>query len=170
MAARRGSNYGCLDNLAWIWVYEKDVKKEDGNELDPKWVGLGKGNTQVRSSFSKEFVAYLDNHQEWFDHIKDFRDSLAHRIPLYIPPYIVTPETVDDYKRLEQASSEALQRADFKKYDRLQSEQKKFGRFRPWMTHSRNGRAPSIVFHLQLLADYLTIDEFGRTMLEQLGR
>ncbi|MGO8841318.1 MAG: hypothetical protein ACLQF1_09370 [Methyloceanibacter sp.] len=123
------NTFGCIDNLAWIWVYEKDVKKEDGTELDPKSVGLG--NKQVRSSFSNEFRAYLDSRQTWFDHIKEFRDSLAHRIPLYIPPYIVIPETVDEYNRLEQASGEALRRADFKEYDRLQSEQKTFVLFRP---------------------------------------
>jgi len=55
-------------------------------------------------------------------------------------------------------------------YDRLQLEQKKLGRFRPWMTHSQFEKAPSIVFHPQMLADYATVDEFGRTMLEELDR
>jgi hypothetical protein len=164
------NTFGCLDNLAWIWVCEKNVKREDGTELDPKWVGLGKGYKQVRVSFSNEFRSYLESRQTWFDYIKSFRGSLAHRIPLYIPPYIVTPETVDEYNRLEQASGEALQRADFHEYDRLQSEQKKCGMFRPWMTHSRHEDAPAVVFHSQLLADYATIDEFGRTMLEELDR
>jgi hypothetical protein len=27
--------FGCLDNLAWIWVCEKDVRSEDGSELPP---------------------------------------------------------------------------------------------------------------------------------------
>jgi hypothetical protein len=164
------NTFGSLDNLAWVWVYEKDVKGKDGIELDPKWVGLGKGNKQVRNSFSNEFRSYLDSRQDWFDHLKGFRDSLVHRIPLYIPPYIVTPETVDEYNRLEQASGDALRRANLKEYDRLQSEQKKFVLFRPWMTHSRYEKAPSAIFHSQLLADYVTIDEFGRTMLEELDR
>ncbi len=164
------NTFGCLDNLAWIWVYEKDVKRKDGTELDPKQVGLSNGNREVRSSFSKEFRAYLDSRQTWFHHIKGFRDALAHRIPLYIPPYIVPPETVDEYNRLEQASGEALQRGDFNEYDRLQSEQRKFVLFRPWMTHSQYENAPVVVFHQRLLKDYVTIDEIGRTMLEQLDR
>ncbi len=123
------NTFGCLDNLAWIWVYEKDIKGKDGNELDPKRVGLG--SKEVRISFTDEFRAYLDSRQKWFENLKNFRDSLAHRIPLYIPPYIVTPANVDEYNRLEQASGEALQRADFEEYDRLQSEQKKLGLFRP---------------------------------------
>jgi hypothetical protein len=77
---------------------------------------------------------------------------------------------VDEYNRLELASGEAVRRADFEEYDRLQSEQQRLGVFRPWMTHSQYEQAPSVIFHSQLLADYVTIDEFGRTMLEELDR
>jgi hypothetical protein len=162
------NTFGCLDNLAWIWVYEKGVKGKHGKELDRKSVGLG--NVKVRSSFTDEFRAYIDSRQKWFETLKDFRDSLAHRIPLYIPPYVVTPATADEHKRLEQAAGEAMQRGDYKEYDRVRSVQTKLGLFRPWMTHSLYEEAPSIVFHPQLVADYVTIDEFGRTMLEELDR
>ncbi|WP_162901315.1 hypothetical protein [Breoghania sp. L-A4] len=84
--------FGCLDNLAWIWVCEKPVLNARGKELGPLEVGLGPKRRDVRASFSKEFVAYLEKRQDWVDkHLKGFRDSLAHRIPLYIPPYIVSP-------------------------------------------------------------------------------
>jgi hypothetical protein len=38
------------------------------------------------------------------------------------------------------------------------------------MTHSRTENAHPIAFHPQLLADFNTVDEFGRKMLEELGR
>jgi hypothetical protein len=164
------NTFGCLDNLAWIWVYEKGVTNDDGTELDLKRVGLGKSYKQVRRSFSKHFLNYLESRQAWFDHIKEFRDSLAHRIPLYIPPYVVFEDNHQEYNRLEQEMGKALKRADFVEYDRLESEQKKLGVFRPWMTHSQTEGAPSVVFHTQLLADYNTVDEFGNKMLEELGR
>jgi hypothetical protein len=63
-----------------------------------------------------------------------------------------------------------MQRGDHAEYDRLRVEQKKLGQFRPWMTHSLFEQSPSVVFHPQLLPDYVTVDEFGRTMLEQLDR
>jgi hypothetical protein len=78
--------FGCLDNLAWIWVCETDVRSKDGSELAPEEIGLGKGNKQVRRSFLPPFRSYLDSLESWFTHIKEFRDALAHRIPLYIPP------------------------------------------------------------------------------------
>src|ERR1700730_4731437 len=47
------NTFGCLDNLAWIWVYEKPVTKSDGTELDPQSVSLG--SKVVRGTFSREF-------------------------------------------------------------------------------------------------------------------
>lgn len=162
------NTFGCLDNLAWIWVYEKSVRNHNGTELDPQSVSLG--SKTVRATFSKKFNAYIDSRNDWFKGIKKLRDSLAHRIPLYIPPYIVTPEVVDDYNRLGRASEAALRAGQTKEYHRLQSEQDNLGRFRPWMTHSRTEQSASIVFHYQLLADFNTIDEFGREMLKELNR
>ena len=163
--------FGCLDNLAWIWVCEKPVLTADGKKLISFDVGLGPKCKKVRGSFSEEFLTYLDSRQDWVDnHLKCFRDSLAHRIPLYIPPYIITPETVDEYNKLEMQSGEATRKADFKKYDEIQATQKKLGIFRPWMTHSAKDNSPTVVFHEQLLCDYNTIDEFGRAMLGEFLR
>jgi hypothetical protein len=95
---------------------------------------------------------------------------LAHRIPLYIPPYFVRPEDEEEYKRLELASMEAASKGGFEEYDRLQAEQQKLGFFRPWMTHSLFQGSPQIVFHAQLLTDYVTVDEYARTMFDELAK
>lgn len=162
------NTFGCLDNLAWIWVFEKNVRGRNGEELRPKSVGLC--SEPLRDSFSEEFRAYLDTRQEWFDHLKGFRDSLAHRIPLYIPPYIVTATRADEYRRLEQASDDALRRGDLAEHERLRLERRELVCFRPWMTHSYYERAPIALFHQQLLQDYLTVDEVSLTMLGELDR
>jgi hypothetical protein len=162
--------FGCLDNLAWIWVEEKPVTDKNGDPLDRGRVGLGKKSTEVRDSFSPDFVAYLDKRQPWVDYLKGFRDALAHRIPLYIPPFIVDPKHVDEYNRLEDESGAALGRLDLERYDKLQAEQKRLGVYQPWMTHSASEKARGVKFHAQMLADYLTIDEFGREVLTELGR
>ncbi len=162
------NTFGCLDNLAWIFVHEKAVTKADGTALDPQGVSLGA--KAVRAKFSKDFNDYINSRADWFKGMKNFRDSLAHRIPLYIPPFIVMPDVVDEYNRLERESGDAMRAHKFGEYDRLQAEQKKLGRFRPWMTHSRTENAPSIVIHSQLLADFNTVDEFGREMLKELAR
>ena len=111
-----------MDNLAWIFVYEKAVTKQDGMALDLQGVSLG--SKAVRAKLSKEFNDYIDSRDAWFKGMKDFRDALAHRIPLYIPPFIVTPDIVDEYNRLERASGDAMRARQFAEYDRLQEEQK----------------------------------------------
>jgi hypothetical protein len=55
-------------------------------------------------------------------------------------------------------------------YDRLRGEQRVLGRFRPWMTHSVYEGAPTIVFHQQMLHDYVTVDAYGWTLLEEFER
>jgi hypothetical protein len=55
--------FGCLENLAWIWVLEKNVKGKGGRELDRNEVGFGK--KYVKPSFSDKFKAYLDSRKEW---------------------------------------------------------------------------------------------------------
>jgi hypothetical protein len=32
--------FGSIDNLAWIWVQEKSLAKEDGSAIPSAWVGL----------------------------------------------------------------------------------------------------------------------------------
>jgi hypothetical protein len=160
--------FGCLDNIAWVWVYEKEVKGKGGAELAPIEVGLGK--KLVRKSLTKEFQDLLDRRQNWLANLIDFRDSLAHRIPLYIPPYVVPRPNVGKYNELEAAAMAAPARRDPKEYERIRAEQKALCQFLPGMTHSIFEEAPSVEFHSQLLNDYVTLDEYGRTLLEELDR
>ena len=55
--------YGCLDNLAHIWVLEKNVKKENGDPLPQFWVGLGSKNEAVLKSLPDSFTKYLSGNQ-----------------------------------------------------------------------------------------------------------
>ena len=80
---------GSVDNLACIWVYEKDLTTEDGSPIPNKWVGLRRENKCVRDSFSPGFLEYLNGLDEWFNNLENLRHALAHRIPLYVPPYMI---------------------------------------------------------------------------------
>jgi hypothetical protein len=105
---------GCLDNLAWVWVFEKGITAANGAELDPKMIGLWKRG--VQDSMSVEFRKYLNDRKSWFESINGFRDSLAHRIPLYIPPYGVKKSNLEVHSRLEHEASAALARGDSARY------------------------------------------------------
>jgi hypothetical protein len=160
--------FGCLDNIAWIWVYEKDIKNGDGTELQRKHVGLRK--RKVHDKLTKDFQAYLGTKQEWFEDLVDFRDSLAHRIPLYIPPYVVPKANVEKYNALEKAKWAEPAKSDPVEYEKVVAAQLKLCQFVPGMMHSIFEESPQVEFHSQLLNDYVTIDEHGRTLLEELDR
>lgn len=96
--------YGCTDNLAWIWVYETGLAAT----IDRRRVGLRPQNTQVRASFSAEFQTYLTGLDKWFDYLVDYRDALAHRVPLYIPPGNVLKKDVEEYTELQELMGDAL--------------------------------------------------------------
>lgn len=162
--------FGSIDNLAWIWVSENGQKRPDGTPIPNKYVGLGRENVSVLATLSEEFQEYLKGLEPWFKEIGNLRHALAHRIPLYVPPYVIEKKDEAAYRDLEAKMADAVKRHDFAEYDRLSTEQLKLGRFRPWVQHSFEEGATPIVFHAQMLSDFNTVDELGTKMLEELGR
>jgi hypothetical protein len=158
--------YGCIDNLAWVWVHERGLEKKIGRTR----VGLRAKHTELRATLSHEFQAYLRSIDQWLDYVIEYRDALAHRIPLYIPPGGVQPKNVDAYNELSQRISEALYvKRDGYEYEGLSSQQEKLLIFQPLITHSVTETTAHFPFHVQMLADFLTIEQIGYKMLNELG-
>jgi hypothetical protein len=158
--------FGALDNLAWIWVEEKKIKSREGNQLREERVGLGKKHKEIRRTLSNEFKDYLNQNNDWFKHLAEFRHALAHRIPLYIPRYAIVNQSA--YDRL-QAAKDALH-ADPEEWDRLTAEQLTHVQFQPVMMHSIGEKSKKIVFHPQMLSDFAMVEEIGKRMLRELDR
>lgn len=78
---------GCLDNMAWVWTYEKDLFNKNP-KLTKFDVSLQK-NKKIRKTFSPEFKNYLKNIDEWVLLNADYRDALAHKIKAYLAPYVI---------------------------------------------------------------------------------
>lgn len=72
--------FGCMDNLAWIWVFETAFDYE-GKDTKVSFFT----NKKIRQKLSPEFLKYLNTLNDWRDNLKEFRDALAHKIPLYVP-------------------------------------------------------------------------------------
>jgi hypothetical protein len=162
--------FGAIDNLAWIWMAETGQKRADGTPIPNVYVGLGPDNIAVRATLSKELQDYLKTLDAWFNRLADLRHALAHRIPLYIPPYVIEAKDEVTYRDFEKKMVEAAKRHDFKEYDRLSAEQLRLGRFRPWVQHSFEENAKPVVFHAQMLADFNTVDELAHKMLGEFAR
>jgi hypothetical protein len=136
--------YGSVDNLAWVWVHERGLAPD----MDNRQVGLRKNHTQVRHTLSAEFRSYLERLDGgWFAYITEYRDALAHRIPVYIPPGGVRPRDLEAYNDLTQHMNEALGDRDSPKYEKLSAEQDMLLTFQPLMTHSTSETKAHFAFH-----------------------
>lgn len=164
------SAFGCCENVAWIWVHERNVLTAKGALLPAYQVGLGSAYPKVRDSMTPEFRAYLDTREAWFEQLKDYRDALAHRIPLYIPPFTVDPADAPAYQALELQANAALKAHKFDQYAQLSEAKAALTRFRPIMAHSVTALGRTMVFHPQLLADFATIEELTGVLFDELAR
>jgi hypothetical protein len=162
--------FGCLDNLAWIWIEEKHLTRQDGQPLPNNWVGLGQKYTTVRASFTQAFREYLGTRDDWFSHLENYRNALAHRIPPYIPPYCVDPANQSRYQELNTLILQDALAGDSAAKEQHQAEQDSLKFFRPYMGHSFEENAPIGIVHQQMLIDFLTIEEFAWKMREQLDQ
>jgi len=160
--------FGVLDNLAFVWVNEKNIMGRNGRPLPNGRIGLSADKDQVRQSFSAAMQTYLQQRDPWFNYLEGFRHSLGHRIPLYIPPHTVDPADVPRYQALEADMHEALRNSDVRTYERLKAEQAALTRFRPWMKHSLTDPTPPVLFHSQVLADFATIEEICLKIRDEL--
>jgi hypothetical protein len=158
-----GNTYGCVDNLAWVWVHERGL----ANSIGRQQVGLRKHHRKVRETLSAELREYLDTLEGWFVYLVDYRDAFAHRIPLYIPPGGVRPKDHKKARELEERKTAALNPYE---YERLDTEQVKLFVFQPLICHSFNEMPAPMAFHPQLIADFLTVEELGLKMLAELAR
>ena len=140
------NTFGSIDNLAHIWVSEKEVKKINGNALSPMSIGFGHKYERVMESLPEEFRHYLSDVGSWWEYRTEFRHALSHRIPLYIPPNLVTEDKVEEYRRIEARMHEAMERGEYPEIEALEEEQNALVSFLPVTTHSFEEQAKFVFF------------------------
>jgi hypothetical protein len=131
-------------------------------------IGLFKEATQ--QVLPTRLSDYLRNQKisAWHQtYAKDYRDSLAHRIPLYVPPALMTD---DDHRAFNEADRnlwEAIKRRDQVEIDRLEKEKDNIGAPAFFVVHAFGDAAP-IRFHPQMLADAMTIYDLSEHCMAEI--
>lgn len=79
---------GLLDNLGWVFIVENNLlgSSKEG-KLAKKDIGLF--NKKTQPYLPEKLRTYLNTEQmkKWYsEYARNYRDALAHRIPLYVPP------------------------------------------------------------------------------------
>jgi hypothetical protein len=154
---------GLFDNLAWVFAFEYDLTGEPKNgKLGQFDIGLF--NKKTQSHLSDRLRNYLkaQDLQNWHsEYSKNYRDALAHRIPLYVPPSVLNPAEQKKYFELETQ----IQTLDLTKYENLEiygailEQQMILGQASPFFAQSGGEKSRPVFLHTQVLADYATIEE-----------
>ena len=161
--------FGSIDNLAWTWFYERDPKQENGKPVPAKYIGLAPDNTFMVGTLSAGFQEHIAELKDWFQVIEGYRHGLAHRIPLYIPPFAVPEDRDAEYNQLGALALEAMSRQAWDEMEKHEADQKALEVFHPMMMHSFEEGARTISFHPQMLADFGLVEVMGRRMLDELN-
>lgn len=154
---------GVFDNLGWVFVYENNLLgKADEGKIPRNGVGLFCENTQ--NHLSQELKDYLNTEviKTWYtDYSKNYRDSLAHRIPLYVPPSLLDESEAKEFQDIEEQLQELdiSKECDRDKYDELHDAQQDLGVASHFFSHSLSEGCRPAYFHAQVLADFATVEE-----------
>ena len=134
---------GSVDNLAHVWVQERNVTGKKGR-LSDREVGLSpRNNKEVVSSLTGELREYVtgNDFRQWYDcYLKPWRNPLVHRIPFYILPHV---NVGDESKRVVS--------------------------FAPLASgHGGGAEQTMLSFHPQMVADLKTVTEVASILLKEL--
>lgn len=152
--------YGLLDNVAWMYVCERGME----NQIKGGRAGVGLFSKNTQRHLPESLVAYLnsDNIKAWYsDYAKNYRDALAHRIPLYVPPFTLIRKNAGRYRELDSEIWERIRSHDFDLVERLTEEKEALGIVCAAFTHSYSDTDASrpVLLHAQIICDALTVEE-----------
>lgn len=135
---------GTLDNLAWL-VRDLFADKET-RELPAAKIGLFNKHF-LKDRNLGEVARLIEPFRAWNSELSGRRDPAAHRIPLSVPPAFIDEETKDEYHRVSEEYSNAVNDAfqhsenwdvaapKFEMVDVLNETLQRIGKFRPVFVH-----------------------------------
>lgn len=156
---------GIFDNWAWAFVQRHGLLDQVGGK---HCVGLFKNRTvQFLPEILRDYLS-TDTLANWQrDYVKEYRDALAHRIPLYIPSAEFTTEEAELYAQLEAQKVNLIKRMEWDELDEIYDTQENIGRPSFVFLHSNSdGATNPVLLHPQVLSDGLAVVEFGNLFLE----
>lgn len=162
--------YAIVDNLAFVWMHERHIKKPNGQPIPNGQVGFNIDKKHIWASLPTELQDYFSEPvmTSWFLYLENFRHTLAHRIPLYIPPYSIDPKNVDLYNSFDNEAVSMLRKKKFDEYERLIAKRDDLTFYRPLIAGSPTVEKRLIAFHAQVIADFITIEDIAKRVLEKI--
>jgi hypothetical protein len=120
------------------------------------------------SKFREQFSAWQEIEDEisvndiWQKEVKERRDPVAHRIPLYVPPSMVTEEESKTYSAVYSRFNFSLNNLKLDEADAALDDLDSIGTFCPYFLHHPDG--PRIPIYPTVPADMSHLIRIGNTV------
>ena len=124
---------GILDNFAWCLLYERQVELAD--KLHCNDVGLFSKKFRKQCYAFSEMMDEIVLHDSWHKEVKEGRDPVAHRIPLYVPLAVLTADQAEHYSAISDRFSERLKDLNFDEAEETLGQLDSIGSFLPYFIH-----------------------------------
>lgn len=152
---------GIFDCWAWAFVLRHGLLARIGG---PRNVGMFRAQTQRFLPAELHLYVTTEPIKSWHqDYLKSYRDALAHRIPLYIPPSVYSPGDAARHQELDIQIGELLRARNASEAERVMDEQEQLGEaclvFLQELSSDPNSKP--VWLHPQLNSDAAAVLEFG---------
>ena len=154
---------GALDNLAWVLQHEWQLLPSVTEDKNRNKCGLFKEDfLGSLNSRNLELMNLFGQYKNWAKRLTDFRDPAAHRIPIYVPPSVITTqEQIDKFSSvLDQSNISSSFEIGDKPISEIYQEAQAVGNFEPLMVLSSTQGLLIYSIDRQIRSDhdiYLTI-------------
>lgn len=161
--------HGVVDNLALVVGHELNMVGREKHQFRNSEVGF----------FKNEFIRKLPRPLSTFlqqatlvawhrEYAKEYRDSLAHRIPAYVPSQALDDKGAEEYAAIDERIRESIQCGRAISHEMWES-LRSVGSANPLFLLSPNDRQQPMYLHPQLIADIGTVNEVTRAVTTYLS-
>ena len=164
---------GTLDNLAWCLAYEFQILGEV-KEADLRFQGkVSLFGTPFQKGLEKlqaPFLGKLKSLTAWYRDLKIFRDPIAHRIPLYGIPSVLSPEEAMQYRETLQRGMIVLAEGKLEEAEKLFDRVEALGSYVPVFSGTfAPNTVPRPIFP-QVIEDYANLIQIGDAIIDFLSQ
>lgn len=155
---------GIFDNWAWAFVLRHDLLRDVRGKH-----GVDLFGERLAAFLPQPLSVQVEAMRPWREkYLKSYRDSLAHRIPLFIPPFTLSAEESEMYRLLERERQELLFTGELADYEAKCEKLEQLGSAYPVFLHSFDfdEEYKPVILHPQILSDCATVVECGNVFLQ----
>lgn len=157
---------GVMDNLAWSFLFEKDLKLVSDLDLEKYKARVGLFSKDIRKASTLVFWKTINERfGAWAKEFSTKRDPVAHGLPMYVIPKFFESEGQQmDSLKLDEEAMTSLLNNEFDLSDTLKQRSQQLGIFAPYFAYDPTEKFMPIFPNVAIDISFLIriVDHFKR--------